>query len=67
MENLIKPFRNRIEFIVKRKYNRSNKEYLNIEIKDDINIILPDFDGNEYYSGMEVDKDYSLKELGLYE
>ena len=65
LENLIKPFKNRIEFICKNRYNKIDKEYLNIGIKDEVSITLPDFDLNEYYAGMEIDKTYRLEELGL--
>lgn len=65
LKKLIKPFRNRIDFIVKSKYKSCNKEYLIIGIKDEVGIALPDFNINEYYSGMENDEKYSLEELGL--
>lgn len=65
LENLIKPFKNKIDFISKSRSCIDNKEYIRIGIKDDSVIVLPDFNKNEYYEGMERDKDYSLEELGL--
>ena len=65
LKNLIKPFRDRIDSICKCRYDRVVKEYLIIRIKDDVGITLPDFKQDEHYAGMEVDKDYSLEELGL--
>ena len=65
LKNFIKPFRNKVDFICKNRYNKIDKEYLNIGIKDEVSITLPDFDLNEYYAGMEINKTYSLEELGL--
>lgn len=65
LKNFIKPFKNRIEYICKLRYDSIDKEFLLIAIKDDTSVTMPDFNINEYYVGMENDKTYSLEELGL--
>jgi len=60
--NLIRPFRDRVQYIVKR--GSSAKEYIVIEIKND-NIYLPYFKKDTMYKNMELDKEYTLEELGL--
>lgn len=65
LSNIIKPFRNKVEYI--RKSCHDNKYYIKIYIKNDSTIVLPDFEKNTMYKCMETDKEYSLKELGLYD
>ena len=42
-----------------------NEAYIEIATKDDDTACLPSFDQDKMYKGMEVDKKYSLEELGL--
>lgn len=58
---VIKPFRDRIEFIAKRTMFN---DYIRIGLNDEV-ISLPYFDKGTMYKGMELDKKYTLKELGL--
>ena len=61
----IKPFRKRIKYF--RKINHSsvnNDQFLYIVLADDC-CGLPNFKKGTMYKGMEVDKDYTLEELGL--
>lgn len=68
--SIISPFRNRVEYISKYDY-RSEYEYIKIkynEIYDThptFSIILPCFEKGTMYTGMQVDKAYSLNELSL--
>ena len=66
--SIIRPFRNRVECISKYDY-RSKYEYVKIkynEIYDaQFSINLPCFEKGTMYTGMKVDKTYSLRELGL--
>lgn len=62
LSSVIRPFRDRIQYIVKR--GSSAKEYIVIEIKND-NIYLPYFKKDTMYKNMELDKEYTLEELGL--
>ncbi len=64
LSNVVKPFRDNIEFIKKHKYLSTNQQFIHIILSDD-NFLLPLFEENKYYKGMEVDKKYTLEELGL--
>lgn len=63
---VIKPFRKDIKYIVKFKRYSNKKEYIYMTMKkDDDYCELPDFENRTMYKGMEVDKAYTLEELGL--
>lgn len=63
---VIKPFRKDIEYIEKFKSNYVGKEYIYIVMKkDDDYCKLPRFFKGTMYRGMELNKRYTLKELGL--
>lgn len=62
---VIKPFRKKVKYIKKINHSDSNgKQYLHIEIPDDC-CMLPLFEKGTMYKGMEVNKRYTLEELGL--
>lgn len=66
---VIRPFRDRIQHIVKFSYFDST-EFLAFILKDttgsyDENMCLPSFKKRTMYRGMEKDKMYTLKELDL--
>lgn len=61
--NIIRPFRDKVEYIVKSSCFRT--EYICIKIKHDNPISLPDFKENTMYKNMELNTEYSLEELGL--
>ena len=65
LKAVIKPFRNKIKHIQKIKIFMENEAYIEIATKDDDTACLPSFDQDKMYKGMEVDKKYSLEELGL--
>ena len=66
LENLLRPFKNKVETIRKCVY--VNTEYLRFEMKYGVdNFDLPTFEANTMYKGMEQGKYYTLKELGLFE
>lgn len=62
--NLIKPFSNKVNGIVKKGYY-DKEEFISIIINDDMNISLPNFEEGKYYKGMELNERYSLEELGI--
>ena len=64
LRKVIKPFKNRISDIVKRKYN-SEGNYIVIHLNNGESIYFPCFKKGTMYEGMKVDKEYTLKELGL--
>ena len=66
LSNIIKPFRGRVTNIKKfEDYRDRQKEYITIYIKNDFEINLPNFEKNTMYKNMEIDKAYTLEELGL--
>ncbi len=62
LSGVIRPFRNRIKCIL--KYNAMNKEWIIIKTND-FNMPFPQFKKGSMYKGMELNKEYSLEELGL--
>lgn len=67
LSNVIRPFRGNVRFITKRRYWIDSTEYndISICINNNSNIILPKFISNKMYKGMEIEKTYTLEELGL--
>ena len=69
LSNIIKPFRNKIKWIRKIGSPNSDKlEYIRICYSDYnyTNVLnFPDFKVGTMYKGMEEDKLYTLKELGI--
>ena len=65
LEAVLKPFKDKVDCIEKSEFN--NLEYINIDIKRDASIVLPNFPRDTMYNGMEINKKYTLKELGLFE
>lgn len=63
LSNIIKPFKNRVEYIMKTK--NFAEEYIAISIKNDCNITLPNYKKNTMYKKMELFQKYSLEDLGL--
>lgn len=63
---VIKPFRKDIKYIVKFKRYSDEKEYIYMTMKkDDDYCELPIFEKGTMYRGMELNKHYTLEELGL--
>ena len=71
LENILKPYKNRVDFVMKEcigdYYERivicvsvKNKSFKNY-------IAFPYFNKGTMYKGMEIDKKYTVNELGLYE
>ena len=68
LENLLRPFKDKVKFVEKREYR--NKEHIYIQINRNHMyewIGLPYFKKNTMYKGMKSEKEYTLKELGLFE
>ena len=62
---VIKPFRKRIKSI-KKAYNSGNSAYISIAMDKCEHIYLPYFNLNSgMYKRMEIDKEYTLKDLEL--
>lgn len=65
LEGVIRPFRDKVECIIKNK-NYSDQCYIEIRLERE-NIVLPYFEENTMYKGMQPNTRYNLKELGLFE
>lgn len=63
LKNIIKPFKSRVKCISKETTCIRN-HYIFIDLGSD-DIALPIFSNKTMYKGMEADKKYTLKELGL--
>lgn len=67
LSNVIKPFRNKIEYIA--KYYNGDSEYISIIYKDlngrTYSMAFHSYGEGTMYKGMELDKQYSLENLGL--
>lgn len=65
LKAVIKPFKKRVKFIRKTESNMLfEKELLLIQLNDD-DLILPYFEKETMYKGMELGKKYTLEELGI--
>lgn len=69
LSGLVKPFKSKVKHIAKEKLycnNNKSKEYIAISCFDSIDSFeMPLFKPETMYKGMELDKEYSLEELGL--
>ena len=62
LSDVIRPFRDRVDCI--RKMNNSEGDYITIYLKTDY-FCLPYFQKETMYKGLELDKEYTLEDLGL--
>lgn len=65
LSSVISPFKNKIKTIRKINKTIGDKSYIRIFLINNDICSLPDFEINTMYKGMEADKEYTLKELGL--
>lgn len=66
LANIIKPFRNEVEYIEKYNYS-NNPQYLRIKMIDNTSIFIPLSKIKKYYKNIEVKREYTLEELGIYD
>ena len=64
LSSVIRPFRDKIKYIIKVKSSYDNNFYIRIVLNNDVST-LPYFKKNTMYKGMKLDKKYTLKELNL--
>ncbi len=62
LASVIRPFRDKVKAI--EKVSR-DKEFIEIQLKEEVPIMLPYFKKGTMYKGMKKDKKYTLKELGI--
>lgn len=66
LRTVIRPFKNEIKYIIKKEsYVRGYREYIRIIFKDNDDMYFKDFKKGTMYKGMQTNKEYTLKELGL--
>ena len=65
LSSFIKPFRDRVKYISKYFNANANDYFISIEYKNDLDMNFPYFLNKKMYKGMELNKKYTLKELGL--
>lgn len=65
LTEVIRPFRKRIQFIQKKKEITEINPYIRIVFENNDKLVFPYITDNSMYKGMEVNKKYTLKELGL--
>ena len=63
LKMVLKPFHEVVEYV--KKIKNGDKEYLFILFYDNGAFFFPDFDSGTMYSGMELNRKYSLDELGI--
>lgn len=63
LSSVIKPFKSEV-VAIKKNEGENNREYIEIDLGGD-DILFPYFKKGTMYRGMEVDKEYTLEELGL--
>lgn len=64
LKNVLRPFKDDVEFICKWSSGFNGKEYIYIKFKYD-QFMLPYFDKDTMYKNMELEKKYTLEELGI--
>lgn len=63
---VIKPFRDKVDYVKKYSFENGEKESIGISFKNDNGYFsFPVFEKGTMYTGMEKYKKYTLKELGL--
>lgn len=67
LENVLRPFKDKVEFIRKVCEYSKSQDYIHIGIKNDFDIDFPNFQQGTMYRGMEENKAYTLEKLGLFE
>ena len=67
LNKAIRPFRNEVEHLIKWRHPnfRSDKMFIGILCLNNEIKALPYFESNTMYKGMELNKKYTLEELGL--
>lgn len=60
---VIRPFKDKVKYIA--KYDDSRLEFISIKLVGDSAMLFPYFKKGTMYKGMELEKQYTLKELGL--
>ena len=64
LADVVRPFRSKVRSVYKMASICSNKEFINIQLRDE-NFTLPYFEKGTMYKEMQTGKRYTLEKLGL--
>lgn len=64
LEGVLRPFKDRVEYIEKNQNKYG--QWIFVDLKED-QLYLPYFEKDTMYKDMELDKEYTLEELGLFQ
>lgn len=64
LADVVRPFRSKVRSVYKMASIFSNKEFINIQLRDE-NFTLPYFEKGTMYKEMQTGKQYTLEKLGL--
>ena len=64
LKAVIEPVKDKVKFIQKIDYSSQQRQYIYIGVDND-DIALYSFEANTQFRGMELDKEYTLEDLGL--
>ena len=62
---VIKPFKKQVAFISLKKRFDDNRAYIYIKLKNNDFVVLPFFEKGTMYKNMQINREYTLKELEL--
>ena len=63
--NVIRPFKDRVQYITKETGYSYGTEKLRIQLDGTNDFELPEFEEDVMYKGMELNKEYTIDQLGL--
>lgn len=63
--NVVRPFKDRVQYITKETGYAYDKEKLRIQLEGTNDFELPEFEEDTMYKGMELNKEYTIEQLGL--
>lgn len=66
LEAVLRPFKKRIDYVIKRVCSGGEYIFIFVNVNRD-SFSFPCFKPNTMYKGMELNKQYTLEELGLFE
>ena len=65
LKNVIRPFKDQCRYVKKYETAGTDYEWIYINLSSNGSIALPGFSKGTMYKNMELDKKYTLKELGI--
>lgn len=66
LERVLRPFKDKVRYISKES-TTIGTHFINVSIYNDFDMSFPNFEEDTMYKGMEIDRKYTLEELGLFQ